>query len=168
MPQYSTKNKKLEKELIETFKEEFYKKIGYYPIITTQVIENQDDIQIMSLNDLETYFIECFRDVYPQVIRLRKKDRHREVVDLRSLFTHFARVMRYKYAAIGRFLGTRHHTTILHYNIVFNDQMATNSDFRSMYNQIFNYIKEKSKSNELSIMEYTNPTRIESKPDVLS
>ena len=150
----------LEKELIEKFKSTFYKKVGYYPIVTTQVIDNNDVINFMSLNDLEKYFIEYFPHRFGKTHSLRSKPRFRELVDLRIIFTQIARTMNYTYYNIGQYLGGRHHTTVLNYSILFKNLMDTNPPFKDLYNKIFTYIKQK--NNESSIMEHTTKMELES------
>jgi len=146
-----TERQLLEKKLIADFKKKFYRKLGYYPIISTEVVEKQNDIPILSLNDLEKCFMECFSEILKKPNALRNKERYRPIVDIRALFTHFARIMRYTCEGIGGYLGGRHHTSILHYSMVFNNQMETNMAFRNNYNRILKYIKQK--ANESSNMD---------------
>lgn len=149
-----TKRQLIEKKLIADFKKNFYKKLGYYPIISTEVIEKQNEIPILTLNELELYFNDCFQDMFKKTNILRNKGRYRVIIDIRVLFSHFARVMKYTYASIGDYLGGKHHTTILHYSVVFNNEMETNPAFRQKYNKILKYIKEK--KNESSTMDGSN------------
>jgi hypothetical protein len=152
-----TNRQLLEKKLITDFKKKFYKKLGYYPIVSTKVVEKQNDIPMLSLNELEECFMTCFSEILRKPNALRCKDRYRPIVDIRALFTHFARIMRYTYYGIGVHLGGRHHTSILHYNIIFNNEMETNLAFKNKYNRILSYIKEKYESSNVGIsnkMEY--------------
>lgn len=146
-----TNRQVLEKKLISSFKKKFYKKLGYYPIVSTAIIEKQSDIPMLSLNDLEECFMTCFSEILRKPNALRCKDRYRPIVDLRALFTHFARIMKYTYYGIGVHLGGRHHTSILHYNMIFNNEMETNVAFRNKYNKILTYIKEKHESSNVGI-----------------
>jgi hypothetical protein len=151
-----TKKQILEKKLIKDFRQEFHKQLGYYPIITTEIKLKESDIPILSLNELE----ECFIEMFPQFLKkpgdLIKKDRHREYVDLRCLFSHFARLMRYKFSAIGRYLSNRHHTSIMHYTALFRNQMDTNDSFVSMHNKILIKINSKKNIDESSTVEHFN------------
>lgn len=156
----------LERDLIEKFKATFYKKLGYYPIITTQVIDNEDVITLMSLNDLEQYFVEYFPHKFGKTYTLRSKPRLRELVDLRIVFTQIARTMNYTYYNIGQYLGGRHHTTILNYSVLFKNLMDTSSPFRNLYTKIFNHIKQK--TNESSIMVNIDQVCSEPQSDLLS
>ena len=154
----------LEKKLIEDFKEDFYIKIGYYPLITTRVYvtEEDDSLKIMSLEQLEEYFKECFTKVMGKPLNIRQKERYREVVDIRSLFAYFARSMKYKVVTIGQFLGNKDHTTILHYITLFNNQMETNPAYREQYRRIFNHIKEQTNKNESSTLDHLDQAWIKS------
>lgn len=144
----------LEKKLIDDFKEDFYKKIGYSPIVTTRIyIKDDDSLQIMSLEELEIYFKECF-----PTLNIKQKERYRELVDLRSIFSYFARAMMYKLVTIGRFLGNRDHTTILHYVTLFNNQMETNPAYREQYKLIYNHIKKQTNKNESSTLDHPDQT----------
>lgn len=151
-----TKKQVLEKKLIKEFKQDFYKKLGYMPIVTTEIKLKESDIPILSLNQLE----ECFIETFPQYLRkmgdLKANDRHRERVDMRCLFTHFARAMRYKYTYIGKYLNNRHHTTVLHYSMLFRNQMDTNDLFIYMHNKILDKIKNKVDKDESSVVEHFN------------
>ena len=156
----------LEKKLIADFKEEFFIKIGYYPLITTRVNvrEENDSLKIMSLEQLEAYFMECFPKVMGKPLNIRQKARYREVVDIRSLFAFFARAMKYKVVTIGKFLGNKDHTTILHYITLFNNQMETNSAYRELYRRIFNHIKEQTNKDEPSTLDHLDQAWLKSEP----
>lgn len=150
-----TKKQVLEKKLIREFKQDFYKKLGYMPIVTTEIKLKESDLPILSLNELEDCFIETFPQYLKKTGDLKAKDRRREKVDMRCLFTHFARAMRYKYVSIGAYLNNRHHTTMLHYIMLFRNQMDTNDLFVSMHNKVLIKIKNKL-GNESSVMEHFN------------
>ena len=161
-----TQRQILEKKLINDFKEDFYTKIGYYPLVTVRVDvrEENNSIKIMSLEELEEYFIECFPKVMGKPLNIRQKARYRELVDIRSLFAFFARAMRYKVVAIGKFLGNKDHTTILHYITLFNNQMETNQAYRELYRLIFNHIKEKTNKHESSTLDHLDQAWLKSEP----
>jgi len=154
MIRHNTKEE-LEKTLIAEFKNKFYRKMGYYPIITTQVIDNEDVIQIMSLNDLEKHFSEYYPFKFGKYHNLRTNARYRTLIDLRVIFTQIARTMNYTFYDIGQYLGGRHHTTIINYAVLFKDLMETSEPFRQLHTSIFKHIKNKTK-NESSNLESIN------------
>ena len=156
----------LERELIEKFKTTFYKKLGYYPIVTTQVINDEDIITLMSLNELEQYFIKFFPHKFGKIQTLRSKPRFRELIDLRIIFTQIARTMNYTYYNIGQYLGGRHHTTVLNYSVLFRNLMENNPPFRLLYHKIFKHIKQK--TNESSVMVNLDQVFSEPQSDILS
>jgi hypothetical protein len=161
MIKYS-KKQKLEKQLIQSFKSDFFNKLGYYPIVKVNVLESigiseeTDDLYMMQLSELEDCFIETFPDLLYGKYKMRSKDRYRFLVDLRSIFSHFARTMGYTYASIGEYLGGKHHSTVLHYQFLFKNEMETNERFRSFYYRILHTIKQKTKQDESSAVVDTN------------
>lgn len=146
-----TEKQLLEKKLIDEFKEEFYKQVGYYPIVSTQLMQKNNVITLMSLNELENYFVEFYPYKFGKTHNLRSKARFRELVDLRIIFTQIARTMNYTYYNIGRYLGGRHHTTVLNYSVLFKNLMETSHPFTDQYHNIYNFIK--TKKNESSTLE---------------
>lgn len=166
MIKYS-KKEEVEKRLIENFKSTFYKKLGYYPIVTTQVIQNDDVIKLMSLDELEKHFVSRFPFKFGKLHNLRTNARYRELVDLRIVFTQIARTMNYTFYNIGQYLGGKHHTTIINYAVSFKNLMETSEPFRQLYADIFNHIKEKTK-NESSNLESLDQTQCQSKSNLFS
>lgn len=139
----STNLSKLEKKLISEFKELFYEKLGYYPLVLTSP-NNQGDgyLPIMSLEDLKKMFDPFLPIKFKKKIPLESKIRDRTIVELRSIFCHMARTMRYNLSTIGSFLGNRNHATIIYNVKAFNDLVETNESFRLKYFTILNYIRE--------------------------
>lgn len=132
----------LEKRLIEDFRQDFFSQLGYFPIVSTEIRQKNLELPLLNLNDLEAVFYICFPEILNKPNLLKKKDRRRELVDIRCLFSHFARVMTYKLSVIGKFLGDKHHTTILHYTVLFQNQMDTNPYFVESYNKVYSYLKK--------------------------
>jgi hypothetical protein len=147
----------LEKKLISEFKDLFYEKMGYYPIVlTTSKAQGTKLIPMMSLESLKKMFDPFLPTKFQKVIPLESKLRDRTIVELRSMFCYMARTMRYNLSAIGDFLGNRDHTTII-YNIkTFNDLVETNDSFRLKYFTILKYIREQ---HEPPVMDYINQTQ---------
>jgi chromosomal replication initiation ATPase DnaA len=166
MIKYS-KKEEIEKRLINNFRRTFYKRLGYYPIVSTQVIQNDSVISIMSLNELEQHFAHRFPYKFGKHHNLRSNGRYRELIDLRIIFTQIARTMNYTYQNIGQYLGGKHHTTVLNYAVLFRNLMETSEPFRELYTTIFNHIKEKTK-HESSNLESLNQTQCEPQSDLFS
>jgi hypothetical protein len=150
----------LEKKLISEFKDLFYEKMGYYPIVlTTSKVQGIKLIPVMSLESLRKMFDPFLPTKFKKVIPLESKLRDRTIVELRSMFCYMARTMRYNLSEIGEFLGKRDHTTVI-YNIkIFNDLVETNDSFRLKYFTILKYIREQY---EPSVMDHINQTQRQS------
>lgn len=158
--------KKLEKKLITEFKDLFYEKLGYYPIIvTTRKVQGDTSIPIMSLSGLKKMFDPFLPTRFEKPIPLESKLRSRDVVELRSIFCHMARAMRYNLSTIGQLLGNRDHTTIIHNINAFSDLVETNEAFRLKYFTILKYIREQ---HESPIMDHIDQVQRQSQPDLLS
>lgn len=157
---------KLEKKLITEFKDLFYEKMGYYPIVvTTSKIQGDTSIPVMSLQSLKKMFDPFLPKKFDQIIPLESKLRERDIVELRSIFCHMARSMKYNLTAIGELLGNRDHTTIIHNVNAFSDLVETNESFRLKYFTILKYIREQ---HESPIMDNINQVQRKSQPDLLS
>jgi hypothetical protein len=141
---------KLERRLIEEFKQKFEEKLGYTPIVLTKVSsQGNDDLPIMSLEQLAGYFEPFLPVVYGNTVRLQSISRKRELVELRNIFCAVARMMRFTCVSIGEFLGGRDHTTVLHNVGTFNNLVETSESFREKYFLILTHIKESYESSAL-------------------
>lgn len=148
--------KKLEQELIKEFTEKFYEKIGYYPKVITD-IKKQPGIKILTLNELEQYFIPYTPHVFGKKTSLSSKNRTRPLVELRFIFFFIARQMRYGLLEIGQYLGKLDHTTVIHGIKTFKNLYETDLRFKEKYNNIIKHIKldyEPSAVDYLDQMEY--------------
>lgn len=148
----------LEKKIVDKFKEEFFKKFEYYPIVLTKEnLVSEDDTHLMSLEELKGYFTPFLPQRFGKVLPLDSKCRMRDLVELRSIFCYLARNMKYSLVSIGSFLNGKDHTTVIHSIKTFNDLTETCMVFQEKYNTILNYIKSQTKStnkHESPIMEY--------------
>lgn len=154
----------LEKKLIDEFKQKFKEKLGYQPLVLTRVvIDNDFSIPLMSLDQLKQCFDPFFVEEYGQRIDLFSKSRKREVVELRMIFCFIARQMKYTCTTVGRFIGNRDHTTVLHNVATFRNLIETNEVFREKYTQILNHIKQ---NYESPIMDQPDEIQSESQPAV--
>jgi hypothetical protein len=156
----SRKKECTETQATESFKKSFYKRFGYYPLIVLQNPSKKKSNQIMSLEELESYFISLIENKSEcRGYSLKSKHRYREIVDYRFMFAHLARSMEYKLTAIARYLK-KHHTSIMHYEQEFKNMMDTSEVFKTKYTELFEYIKNKSKKyDELSTMADTDEAR---------
>ena len=147
----------LEKKLISEFKDLFYEKMGYYPIVlTTSKVQGTKLIPLMSLESLRKMFDSFLPTKFNKVIPLESKLRDRNIVELRSMFCYMARTMRYNLSTIGEFLGSRDHTTVIYNLKIFNDLVETNESFRLKYFTILKYIREQ---HESPVMDHINQTQ---------
>lgn len=158
--------KKMEKELIDNFLESFYQKLGYYPVVITNdnQVQTKDSSNIMSLKDLASYFEPFLVEVDGEKLPLNSKNRKRNVVELRFIFCHMARTMRYSLNNIGDFLD-RDHSTIMYGLECFDALMHTDSDFKKKFIKISNHIK---KNNESQALEYIDKVEYKPEPSLLA
>lgn len=146
----------LEKKLVDNFKEEFYKKFDYYPVVLTKANALAEEKKhLMSLEELKEYFTPFLPVKGGRVIALDKKCRIREITELRSIFCYLARTMNYSLKTIGDFLAGKDHTTVIHSINSFNDLNETSDIFNEKYSMIVNYIKQKTTTqHESSTLEH--------------
>jgi hypothetical protein len=157
---------KLEAKLITEFKEKFYLKMGYEPIVVTKVtVGSSDTIPKLTLHDLEACFTPFLPERYGKTLRLGAKHRKRELVELRNIFCALARMMRYTYSDIGRHLDGRDHTTAMHNVKTFQDLMSNDEQFQEKYKRVLTHIKQTYESSDL---ELPDQILFESEPAVLS
>lgn len=140
----------LEKKLIDEFKEKFYEKVGYQPIVLTKLLVDENSIPLMSLEQLGEYFEPFLPNLFGKQLSLSSKVRKREIVELRMIFCHLARNMKYTCTSIGQFIGPRDHTTVLHNINTFKNLIETSEPFREKYEKILTHIKH---SHESPIMD---------------
>lgn len=151
----------LEKKLVDKFKQDFYKKFDYYPVILTKanaLVEERS--QLMSLEELKEYFTPFLPTRNGKTIPLDKKCRIREITELRSIFCYIARTMSYSLKSIGEFLAGKDHTTVIHSIKCFNDLNETSDVFNEKYTMIVNYIKQlNTKEDEPSAVDHLFETQ---------
>lgn len=148
--------KKVEHDLITDFVNRFYNKVGYYPTVITNHRITDDGIIILTLPELEKYFQPYLPTIFNKKISLGAKDRSRSIVELRCIFFFIARSMRYNLKQLGRYLGGRDHTTVIHGITTFRNLYDTEASFRDKYYLIINQIK---KDYEPSVMDDINQTQ---------
>lgn len=141
----------LEKKLISEFKEKFKFKMGYEPIVITNIAVNGQGYRLMTLPALESQFESFLPVQFGRKLALTKKCRKRELVELRMMFCFIARTMKYTYAAIGEYLNGRDHTTVIHNINTFQILLETSESFREKYNEILTCIKQNNESPALEI-----------------
>ena len=157
---------KLEKKLITEFKDYFYDKLGYYPIVlTTRNVQGDTSIPTMSLESLRNMFEPFLPYKFERPVPLASRLRERSIVELRCIFCHLARTMKYSLTDIGSFLGNRDHTTVIHNVNAFTDLVQTNEPFRLKYFTILKYIREQ---HEPPTMDNVNQVQHQPQSDLLS
>jgi hypothetical protein len=157
--------KKMEKQLIKDFQESFYEKIGYRPTVITERSITNEGLIVLTLNELEEYFIPYLPMILGKKHNLGSKDRTRELVELRCIFFFIGRSMHYGLKAMGTYLGGRDHTTVIHNIDVFKNLYETDPRFRQKYLHIINQIK---KDYEPPTVDDTDKAQDQSQSDILS
>jgi chromosomal replication initiator protein len=136
---------RLEKKLIDKFKEDFFNKFEYYPVVLTKInliTDESDRTALISLDELESYFTPFLPIRYDKVVHLKQKLRIREITELRSIFCFLARNMSYSLKTIGEYLNGRDHTTVIHSVNTFKDLIETCPVFREKYHRVLDNIKQ--------------------------
>lgn len=136
---------RLEKKLIDKFKEDFFEKFEYYPVVLTKInliTEESDRTPLIPLEQLEAYFTPFLPIKYDKVVHLKQKLRIREITELRSIFCFLARNMNYSLKTIGEYLNGRDHTTVIHSVNTFKDLIETCPVFREKYHRVLDNIKQ--------------------------
>lgn len=157
---------RLENKLITEFKEKFFDKLGYEPIVITKMNSegSKDMLPRLSLEELEACFDPFLPERFGQPLRLDAKSRKRELVELRNIFCALARMMRYTFADIGRYLGGRDHSTAIHNVNTFHSLVTHDEMFQEKYKRILNHIKY---LYEPSDLEQPDQTLVEPEPALL-
>lgn len=160
----------MEKKMITQFKTEFYNKIGYYPVVLTFLETDDDKLPVLPLNKLKDHFDEFLPQQYGETLTLCGKVRKREIVELRCIYCYLAKSMGYSLNDIGKEIGGRDHTTVIHSLKTFRDLMEISDIFRQKYDYVFSRIKNKFKSKiyESPTLDGLNQAQYQSKSTVLS
>jgi hypothetical protein len=141
--------KKIEHDLITEFIKKFHDKVGYNPTVITNHRITDDGIITLTLPELEKYFEPYLPTYYNKKLTLAAKDRTRGLVELRCIFFFIARSMRYGLKQLGKYLGGRDHTTVIHGVNTFRNLYETDPLFRNKYYLIINQIKKDYESSTL-------------------
>lgn len=156
---------RLEKELIDKFMSDFNEKAGYYPTVVGkyQLVQDKHETKHISLQTLDRYFEIFVRELYTtRSITLMDKWRYRPLVELRSMYMFLARLMKYTFVDIAKYMN-RDHTSIIHGVHTFRNMYETDEMFRQKYFKIVNYIK-----NESSTVAKLDKMEFEPKSDILA
>jgi hypothetical protein len=156
--------KKIENELINEFLIKFYEKVGYYPTVVTNNRITDDGVIVLTLPELEKFFVPYLPSLFGKKLFLGSKSRNRSLVELRCIFFFIGRTMRYSLKTLGTYLGGRDHTTVIHNITTFSNLYDTDAKFREKYYIIINQIK---KDYESSTMDNTDQASDKSKSDLL-
>jgi hypothetical protein len=161
----STYASRMEQKLIDEFKQKFYEKLGYYPMVVTKVGSGEDLLPIMALHELEEIFEPYLPTISGKRLSLRDKARNREIVELRQIFCSIARQMKYSLKSIGSHVGGRDHTTVIHNTTTCNHLVETDEQFKIKYLTIIKRIKEKYEPAPMDVM---HQEQYQPKSDILS
>lgn len=134
---------RLENKLVTEFKEKFFDKLGYEPIVITRmnIDGSKDTLPRLTLEELESCFDPFLPERFGKPLRLGARCRKRELVELRNIFCALARMMRYTFVDIGKHLGDRDHTTVIHNVSTFHALVAHEEMFQEKYKRILTHIK---------------------------
>lgn len=149
-----------EAELVKEFMKTFHEALNYYPTVVTRynTMYNKDDLKIVNLETLQTYFDPFLPTQYGKKLSLTARNRARYLVELRFIYFFVARSMGYNVATIGKSIRMDH-TSVLHGLNTFRNLYETSDPFRQKYLKIINYIKL---NYEPSIMDHLD--QVELKP----
>jgi hypothetical protein len=129
----------VEKRLIDDFKKDFHKKVGYYPEVISKLSKFDAPINFMSLEELTKYFEPFLPKIGNKIVPLAKKSRYREIVELRFIFCYLAKKIGYTTTATGRFLN-RDHSTVVYAIEQFKSLIQQGEGFQLRYKAIVDYI----------------------------
>lgn len=121
-----------ESRIIEQFKQSFFERFGYYPVVISKV---ENALPVMPLDELVERFL-------PYAPELCSPSRSRAATDTRSMFCFLARNMKHTLNSIGERLGRRKHSTVKNCLQTFHDLIETSEAFQSQYLQIVGEIKK--------------------------
>jgi len=140
---------KLEYKLIGEFKRLFYRKMGYEPVVISRNHKELDPTKDGHY-ELKPVNLKSLREWFNEITPFKSGER-----------------MGHSFVGIGRALG-RDHSTIMHNVQTTKDLLETNPQFRQIYSEIFEYIKEKIQKNDSKLLECSNQTQDNDEPTLLS
>lgn len=151
---------KTELHLVNEFMKSFYEALNYYPTVVTKNnrMHNKDDLKIVNLETLQTYFEPFLPTQYGKKLNLSARNRTRYLVELRFIYFFVARSMGYNVVTIAKSIKMDH-TSVLHGLNTFRNLYETHDPFRQKYIKIINYIKL---NYEPSIVDHLNQVEFES------
>ena len=159
---------KLERKLINEFRDKFFETLGYYPIVYGRNNISGYRAKVLTLDELKIAFKDYLPTSYGKAIPLDSKSRRRELVEIRMIYCFIARSMKYGLKSIGESLR-RDHTTVLHSLDTFANLMGTNELFRERFDMISGDIKKLlNVEDESSDMGESDKISDESEPVILS
>lgn len=166
---------KLERKLIQQFKRLFESKMGYEPTVITKSFKELGPdsiiprgIRYVNLNTLKQWFEELLPNINGNVLNLETNKRYREIVELRMFFSFIAKSLGYSLKSIGRHIGNRDHTTVLHNLVQFKNRMETDPCFQERYKIALEHVRKKSIEHDTKLLECSNQTQDNDEPALLS
>ena len=165
---------KLEFKLIGEFKRLFHRKMGYEPIVISRNHKELDptkeghyELKPVNLKSLREWFNEITPFKNGERLPLETRKRYRDIIHFRMIYCFIARMMGHSYVRIGKSLG-RDHSTIIHSVETTKDLLETNPQFRQIYAEVFEFIKQKLVTNDSKFLECSNQTQDNNEPALLS
>lgn len=141
---------KLESDLIESFMDDFYEKLGYYPTVVTHknTMYNKDNVKVVGLEQLQEYLDPFLPSEFGKKLTLKSRSRTRTIVDIRFIYFFLARSMGYSLKTISMSIKMDH-TTVIHGLTTFKNLYETSDLFREKYSKIVKHIKNQYESSTM-------------------
>lgn len=130
---------RLEEKLINEFRTKFYDKLGYHPIVVTQIFEADGEdnaLPILPLSAMKDYFNASISTLYKRNLSIDTPRRYKFIVELRAIYCTFARKMGYNLTEIATSLKKRDHTTVMYNLDLCQKLLTTDASFKRMYNNM--------------------------------
>lgn len=138
-------NKRLVNQIIGRCLQEIQEKTGL--VLDAKVngrlislfLDDPENLNITDLGCIERVVIEALGFDNPNILKC--KNRKREYVDGRAIFSHISRKYNFSLTGIGRYLK-KDHTTIIHHIRKAEDLLETDSLFFKKYNKVVEKLKD--------------------------
>lgn len=146
----------LENRMVNEFRERFYEKFEYYPVVLTRTnaLAEDSNYHAIDLEELKSYFDPFLPKLSNKIVTLEMHKRIREINELRVIYCYLARTMKYSLKEVGESIGGRDHTTVRHALQNFKNWLEIDPQFQTKYTMIISYIK--TKTSKLNIYEPSN------------
>lgn len=134
---------KLIREFVSNFKEQTGLKIAIRVndgelLDILSLDESKEKLPVVSLNILQDIVLKSMPYSITEQ-QFKSKDRRRQFVDARIIFSHVARRLNFNFSYIGKYTN-RDHTTIIHQSRKCEELLDTDHAFKSIYNLVITKI----------------------------